>query len=1612
MRSQRPWLLHQSVPPPQMTQKAHHGPLALAPSAFGKDSATSFWVSPAPAKNVNEACVINEECSFRNPNVLCINSSCKCSHPYELTAANVCVLPSSHGGDMFTIALSVALALVPLLLGALYAYQKDTSLPDVDNEELYLVRDNDGGEAHQLRPQSRGPHGGSCVRDSSVPPRHPSCFINQRAAKCPKIEDSSTVRDVDSSSHESGDDELELPLNDILVAKAGDDPRATPPRRTFKETRLHSQARRKTGAELGHNDQDEFSSAAMHTLGFKNEQMLNVIDKHRLVVTVEVHEPRQVCKAILGEARNPAPIVPLWRRELPQSESTDDPFMKELKRRHGLNTRSSDRLVSRTSRSLSAEVLHVEGAAFHSDAVEVTPEEAAPQKAPMVVQGTTRDKEPANTGMATAASVPVQEFSASTEAAKDQIPDIEYEEKAPSKAIEKSGAADEISQPRLEHGAPKSPRHLQLPDQEDQCIVGGEKRTAVVRSYTPKRRRASWPPVLRSCGTEDRTVSDKASRLPETRDNDVTKPIRVEVAVSRAAAAFDEKGNDLQMQEAKQDTAVMGTNKSGRPPTLVFDKDTNTGATSARVGSAEIPRQNGTPEDQLVNDGAAGKVQRAHTCHTGIKEVGELVRLLSRLIRTHEQAECSTSSAEDSAAMPAQRPLRCKRHKEEHSDPTHHRMKTGSTTGIHAEEEFGESAQHVSDTIVGAIREKSLAGTPVSPVQTNVSVAKVSQEEITRNREPLVAGEVVRKATEPLKSELLEAYGKKPNIRKPKTPAESDKPRGERRTEGTIGKLKLREETTPPEQSSLQTTTSADDAKYGSDRIGGRLPEAVPLGMPQDYRGWVPIGAAYAAQRPTDGGASFGLAEIVGNTGGTRGTSLTSSDIGDIRSASLDKSPLPSTPPDSTSSHSGQTPYQEYMAKQLRPAVQFNERPFADVLASMESEPTSTWIHNEINSAPDLGSALEKSSSARQSSGPSSINDENLDKATIKSSSNTTSTDSGTAVVSAEVGVTSTSVADSTCVAQAGKIPVSFKKGKEASADCDDTSRETARALPVFSDSDEASIPLSGSMSLLFVSPTSSSNVTHRVSDLADLPRLQNNVVAANNETGDGSIVLLLPLPRLASSAVQTGSSHQPASSITGFGAQAQELPGRPCRSGLPLLQNTRRSEIGNLMAMDRPLTEDIKKVVVLGNKHYLRQQARRRPMVKSVTTIDETQCLLFKLADQSQPDATSSSVAPEVIWSTSMSSESTREGCESTQELLPRRNTVSPGRDVGTLASDSSLEQPLKLSDLILLQHPEVGLTSFVAVDFTGAADAHGGEERGGILLEAKTEREPGLRLNTHRKVSAVGTISELTCISNSSPKAANSQRRLELEGSGWKKATAETAVARVTEPDVDAAAPQPSQHVASLPNCAVAIRLPGGKIRTVHPGQQAFSCASPQGTAAIRPEQRSPQVLTATVLDQATFESVYNAILQPPPDVTAAEEPSAPRDANPVRAMLSAQVSFDDPLTTVMPIELASGSSIKPDSAEAMGISGSGAPSPLRKSRPRGSRSRSLSGSCVLAVTKAPGVAATEVASAATTVPGRSGASATNVTGAAGASPDRPGAASGGQETRAQLTSRPSLN
>nr|XP_054930173.1 uncharacterized protein LOC129386342 [Dermacentor andersoni] len=1340
-----------------------------------------------------------------------------------------------------------------------------------------------------------------------------------------------------------------------------------------------------------------------------------------------------------GTAPSPPPIVSLRRRELPPSESTDDSFMKDLKRRLSLKARFSDDLCGLTPvmRSASAEPIRVAAGAVQCDAAQGTPAEGGPQKAEAVAKAQ-RDAEPATTGVTFGTSVPVHGFTVSTKPAKRQIAEIEHRDEGPEKAIEKAAATDNTSQLGRERRTEKSQPPLQLADKRAYFSTMPDRSSLNAGAHSAKRRRASSPPVLKSSRSEGRTEPNKTKTvlLPpaaqaDKAEGNVTRQSRVPVTVVAASTNFEKKGNEVQLQCPVPNTASVQTELDAaqqlsensnidKRPAQPVPKGTNACMSSPEIADCKTPSQKERLKDELV-DAGAGKLQQKQSDHLNIEEVGELARLLSRLIRKHEYLE-HTSSAEDNANSAPKRPLNRKRDRAKRSRSAYGTMEKGcKATEPTEESSVGSSLQHFAEVIIGKVNQQSVTQKSGLPVQPDVCTAELSQEP-TPKQKLLSVEEFVRKTAQPEAPELIEAVsGKNLDKMKKNTSLEVDRPSLNQTTESTLSKMKSQEEITPTKQSSLQTTvreSSADDAKYGTDRIGGRTPKPIPVSVPQDYRGWVTIGAAYAAQRPPKGGTSLGLTELVGNTSGASDISMTFSDGGGIQSVLRKKPSVSSTPSETTPSLSAQKPYQEYMAKQLQPPVHFADRPFAEVLASMESEITSMFKDDVTTGVQGPERGLDKSSpskSSPQSSTQSTMNDEKLDEAALASSSKGASeTDSSRAVASGDVAETSGRVA-STAAPPVGKIPVSSKAvTPTTSIESDEASKEAPRALLTFCDSDEGSVPPSESMSLSFISSNSSCNAVHRLTDLADLPRLQHSAAAATHETGDGGVVLGMPLPRLtSSSAAQTESSRQPASSLTECGAQALLLTEPAGRSGWPQLRKARRRDVGHRMSTDRPWTEDVKKVVMLGNKHYLRQHAGRRPMAKSATTFDETQCVLFKIEDHVQPDTTASPVARNAPHSMSMSGELTRESCESTLELLLRQSTFSSGRDADTLASDDNFEQPLRLSDLVLLQHPEVGLRNIILVDFSKTADApsltalssaaatpaEGGAERQGEAPEAQPEDKQAPDLITNHKsranepmfeetrltAAAVGISREpflaatvagskgsdalrmpqRPSLTKSATKATDHERRLEQGSEGARRGAAEAAAARATEPMVRFAAPLASQHVVFLPDCAVAIRLPSGVIRSVHPGQQAFGTASPQGRGAIRADHRTRQLLLATALDEPSFESIYNAILQPPPRVTVALEPIAPGDVpSPARATSSTRaVSFDDSLTTVVPLEPPP-ESFTYDAADATAESEPEAPSQWRKARRRSSLCRSLSGSRLQAPPASFGIEGAEVA------------------------------------------------
>ncbi|KAL1432651.1 hypothetical protein MTO96_012868 [Rhipicephalus appendiculatus] len=80
-------------------------------------------------KELYEGCVSNQECSFKNPNVQCVNFLCNCSQPFQLTPARLCQLPPGPVGNIFPAAVSVMLLLALLVAGGGIRVPKDAPRP-------------------------------------------------------------------------------------------------------------------------------------------------------------------------------------------------------------------------------------------------------------------------------------------------------------------------------------------------------------------------------------------------------------------------------------------------------------------------------------------------------------------------------------------------------------------------------------------------------------------------------------------------------------------------------------------------------------------------------------------------------------------------------------------------------------------------------------------------------------------------------------------------------------------------------------------------------------------------------------------------------------------------------------------------------------------------------------------------------------------------------------------------------------------------------------------------------------------------------------------------------------------------------------------------------------------------------------------------------------------------------------------------------------------------------------------------------------------------------------------------------------------------------------------
>ncbi|KAH8026185.1 hypothetical protein HPB51_016788 [Rhipicephalus microplus] len=319
-------------------------------------------------KDIYEGCVSNQECNFKNPNAQCVNFLCNCSEPFQLTAARLCQLPTSPAGNIFPAAISVMLLLAALVAGGGYAYQKmlrdrgrssslstkagpsaraDTSSTSSTAHAFgegwawgrsREYRDSESNmllEPRRLRTQS----------EVSLP-RHPPRYISYKASRrgvmglstlhecCSQAEHSSAASESDPQCVWK-DEQEKVAVEASLL------------RRTSEKRDLACQ--QKCEIEAKPERSMHTSSTPIDMMLPKDEQIRKLLnDDREIVVTVETRKGRHR----LLTTPSPPPVFTLPKRGLPplyESTTTDDPFMKDLKRRRG-------RLGGRYSADLSTAV--------------------------------------------------------------------------------------------------------------------------------------------------------------------------------------------------------------------------------------------------------------------------------------------------------------------------------------------------------------------------------------------------------------------------------------------------------------------------------------------------------------------------------------------------------------------------------------------------------------------------------------------------------------------------------------------------------------------------------------------------------------------------------------------------------------------------------------------------------------------------------------------------------------------------------------------------------------------------------------------------------------------------------------------------------------------------------------------------------------------------------------------------------------------------------------------------------------------------------------------------------------------------------------------------------
>ncbi|KAH9373197.1 hypothetical protein HPB48_004942 [Haemaphysalis longicornis] len=1214
----------------------------------------------------------------------------------------------------------------------------------------------------------------------------------------------------------------------------------------------------------------------------------------------------------------------LRRHEAPLSESTDDPFMKELKLRRMRKAHHMGDLTD-TASMASAEPppppppVH---AVHQQKALQTAP---PPQATAAVDEQKQQGTGQPSAGAAPNSGVPPKKHDA-------DIKPMQHEQNH-TKAVRKALDTDkkpQVGQKLLaQFGIFKPPK-----DQYERAIPDKECELPFAAKDCNITRHASSPPAIATTCEADAQASGSIAKARPRHASQSERDIAGNTIIQSSPVLGEARESNKCLEGYTKDEGVrrspsphcMDTAaQPGSSRTSTRTKETSKHPPGNAVNGVELdvgPIETtscGRNTSLKFKDGlgvaGARKQQVDDADYMGIEEVGKLARLLSGLIRKHEM-KSSFSSGPDATTS--------------ESDPLEEVPKFRSG--------FGTALVGPTSTSPSRENAKGAFKNDTGSIKTDIKHQDV------KNRLPLPPSkelpEMHRKTLQRTEqgAARTSAFMHNANAQGPfglqsGTTSFSPLPEqcgtGQEAAWNPWGQIggDVRGERKPvafvstagrPAVLHMLSTNNADETQRCTIRVRGSSPEPTAAGSLQGFPNRaVATRAGYAAQTAfgKQGSAKRVVIEKITEQDEA---SLPSSCAGGQAFAT-------STASETTQSPTTQDRFREYMTGRIGRPTKFVERPFADVLASLESEMTISLRKdrrkevkednvNVVDTAP--------ASSTTHSSSQPCTDDRSLDAAPIeRPSKEAVERDLAQTVRSKHDGDTSSSPKHDAAAAAAPSNKI-VRSDRYATATMDDSgegSTEAPRAQTAFRGSDDGPMPLS----LSFVSSTGSP-----MPPLSEIPKLDQSTKPSARETED-SVTFSVPLDRTFSIATETESSNPPSFLRSEPSAQEQLRP--TARGFWPKLKKVRKRDVGpRVNAADHPCTEDIKKVVILGNKYYLEQRARQRPPSRSASTLDETQYVLFQIEDPAhRPPSRLALLGPG-----SKSDEMSPCSHESMQDALFQRSTLSSEQDIDKPTAAANYE-PLKLRDPVMLQHPDVVLknilvelsnrhgvpalrslpgpsssgeerkqqkgTAVAEPKDTAARDYKGNQKsytvvRGfdPMIGKAELARSEGAGQTTVPQQKQSGKSSKNAAQRSTTTKPLLKIGSLERRAAAVVKAAGTTTIRFIGSLS--------SQNFSIMPDLAVPVGLQSDKGVDVPPRQQLIGAHMRPSKLMTLAESRNRQILLSRALEEPSFESIYNAILQSSQETAPGLNVPKHVLRRPERpASSSRSVCYDDSLTAV---------------------------------------------------------------------------------------------------------------